>query len=105
LLNVALIPATTLYPVPAFTFRVMKLFHILNLVGRLTPWDFCGTMEWLTDNADSRNVQVSSDFKVGAGMQLTLLIIIGCLSPIQPDSMPMKGSLCMEMCWHNITEC
>ncbi|KAF8494280.1 hypothetical protein BU17DRAFT_72566 [Hysterangium stoloniferum] len=25
--------------------------------GRLTPWDFCGMIQWLTDNADSRNVQ------------------------------------------------
>ncbi|KAF8508051.1 hypothetical protein BU17DRAFT_100086 [Hysterangium stoloniferum] len=30
---------------------------MLNLVGRLTPWDFCGMIQWLTDNADSRNVQ------------------------------------------------
>ncbi|KAF8520889.1 hypothetical protein BU17DRAFT_46186, partial [Hysterangium stoloniferum] len=57
LLNVSLIPATTLRPVTAFTFRVMKLFHMLNLVGQLTPWDFCGMIQRLTDNADSRNVQ------------------------------------------------
>ncbi|KAF8519920.1 hypothetical protein BU17DRAFT_47311 [Hysterangium stoloniferum] len=73
LLNVSLIPATIHCPVTEFTFNVMKLFHMLNLVGWLTPWDFCGMMEWLTDSADSRNVHISSDSKLVLGCNLHCL--------------------------------
>ncbi|KIJ29406.1 hypothetical protein M422DRAFT_188553, partial [Sphaerobolus stellatus SS14] len=45
-------------PRTAFTFRMLKLFHMLNHVGRITPWDFAGTMHRLTDNV---NVQGCPD--------------------------------------------
>ncbi|KIJ32881.1 hypothetical protein M422DRAFT_81509, partial [Sphaerobolus stellatus SS14] len=46
-------PATILRPRTAFTFRVLKLFHLLNHVARTSPWDFAGTMHRLTDHVCS----------------------------------------------------
>ncbi|KIJ30682.1 hypothetical protein M422DRAFT_186777, partial [Sphaerobolus stellatus SS14] len=43
-------PATILRPRTAFTFRVLKLFHLLNQVARTNPWDFAGSMHRLTDS-------------------------------------------------------
>jgi len=47
-----LFPASYQQPKIAFTFRVLKLFHMFNHVARTTPWDFAGAMNRLTDNAD-----------------------------------------------------
>jgi len=52
LLTRQIIPATLTRPQTAFTFRVLRLFHMLNHVARTTPWDFTGTMTRLTDNID-----------------------------------------------------
>ncbi|KIJ25942.1 hypothetical protein M422DRAFT_192828 [Sphaerobolus stellatus SS14] len=43
-------PATLQRPRTAISFRVLKLFHLLNHVARTNPWDFAGTMHRLTDN-------------------------------------------------------
>jgi hypothetical protein len=65
LLRRQILPASTLRPQTGFTFRVMKLFQMLNLVGRLTPWDFCGALQRLTDNSapESLKVRVRSSRK------------------------------------------
>ncbi|KIJ55898.1 hypothetical protein M422DRAFT_84453, partial [Sphaerobolus stellatus SS14] len=42
--------STILRPRTAFTFRVLKLFHLLNHVTRTSPWDFTETMHRLTDH-------------------------------------------------------
>lgn len=53
-------PASTLRPKTAFTFRVLKLFHMFNHVARTTPWDFTGAMNRLTDNVDVKSTPVSA---------------------------------------------
>ncbi|KIJ46788.1 hypothetical protein M422DRAFT_84058, partial [Sphaerobolus stellatus SS14] len=47
-----LFPASMSRPRTAFTFRLLKLFHMLNHVARTTPWDFVGTLHRLTDNVN-----------------------------------------------------
>ena len=54
-----LFPATIQRPKTVFTFRVLNLFHLLNHIGRTTPWDFAGTMHRLTDNVRPSTVTVS----------------------------------------------
>ncbi|KIJ30688.1 hypothetical protein M422DRAFT_186819 [Sphaerobolus stellatus SS14] len=49
-------PATILRPRTAITFRVLKLFHLLNHIARTNPWDFAGTMHRLTDNVSPSSV-------------------------------------------------
>ncbi|KIJ30823.1 hypothetical protein M422DRAFT_105714, partial [Sphaerobolus stellatus SS14] len=44
------IPATLVHPGTAFTFRVMKQFQMLSHVARTTAWDFCTTLQRITDN-------------------------------------------------------
>ncbi|KIJ30126.1 hypothetical protein M422DRAFT_130893, partial [Sphaerobolus stellatus SS14] len=65
LFNNKLFPASMARPRTAFTFRVLKLFHMLNHVSRTTPWDFAGTMKRLTDNIDHQGVpDLYKTFKV-----------------------------------------
>ena len=59
LLSRRFIPATVTRPKTAFTFRVLKLFQMLNHVAKTTPWDFTGTITRLTDNLNPRGVPVS----------------------------------------------
>ncbi|KIJ40051.1 hypothetical protein M422DRAFT_81245, partial [Sphaerobolus stellatus SS14] len=49
-------PATILRPRTAFTFRVLKLFHLLNHIARTSPWDFAGTMHRVTDHVCTTEV-------------------------------------------------
>ncbi|KIJ38144.1 hypothetical protein M422DRAFT_177109 [Sphaerobolus stellatus SS14] len=49
-------PATILCPRTAFTFRVLKLFHLLNHMACTTPWDFAGTMHRITDHVCTTDV-------------------------------------------------
>ena len=58
LLTITLVPATVIRPMTAFTFRALKLFHMLTHVARVTPWEFCGTMMRLTDNVDTATLKV-----------------------------------------------
>ncbi|KIJ52282.1 hypothetical protein M422DRAFT_156835 [Sphaerobolus stellatus SS14] len=51
-------PATIIRPRTAITFRVLKLFHLLNHVARTNPWDFAGTMHRLTDSVVLTSVTV-----------------------------------------------
>ncbi|KIJ24376.1 hypothetical protein M422DRAFT_194742 [Sphaerobolus stellatus SS14] len=53
------IPATLIHPGTAFTFRVMKQFQMLSHVARTTPWDFCTTIQRLTDNIEPDLLPVS----------------------------------------------
>jgi len=53
-----LFPASPHRPKTAFTFRTMKLFHMLNHVPKTTPWDYTGTMKRLTDNVDVKATPV-----------------------------------------------
>jgi hypothetical protein len=49
-----LFPASVDQPKTAFTFRCLKLFHMLNLIAHTTAWDFTGMLQRLTDNVDPR---------------------------------------------------
>ncbi|KIJ22260.1 hypothetical protein M422DRAFT_197387, partial [Sphaerobolus stellatus SS14] len=50
LLSCKWFPATILRPRTSVTFRALKLFHLLSHVVQTNPWDFAGTMHWMTDN-------------------------------------------------------
>jgi len=60
-------PASTIRPRTGFTFRVLRLFHMLNITARTTPWDFTGAMYRLTDGIDTEGIPVSltsSEFNI-----------------------------------------
>jgi len=61
LLGRRLVPATVIRLKTAFTFRLLKLFQMLNHVAKTTPWDFMGTITRLTDNLNPRAVPVSPE--------------------------------------------
>ncbi|KAJ3536762.1 hypothetical protein NM688_g6792 [Phlebia brevispora] len=50
LLRYELFPATVAEPTTCATFRVMELFHMLTLQGKLTGYDFYLSLEYLLDN-------------------------------------------------------
>jgi len=58
-----LFPASIQRPKTAFTFRSLRLFHMLNHVARTTPWDYTGTMKHLTDNVDVKGSPVGISFQ------------------------------------------
>ncbi|KAJ3511561.1 hypothetical protein NMY22_g15609 [Coprinellus aureogranulatus] len=59
LLGACFFPATILAPRTAFTFRVLKQFHLLHLVSKINVQDFCKGLFRLTDNA----FHISTNFK------------------------------------------
>jgi len=77
LLSRKLFPASIVKPRTAFTFRALKLFHMVHHVGRTTPWDFAGTMHRLTDNVDPASVPVS---QIYVPRVLSYIHAILCLS-------------------------
>ncbi|KIJ28453.1 hypothetical protein M422DRAFT_189725 [Sphaerobolus stellatus SS14] len=56
---VKLFPATVLRPQTAFSFRALKLFHMVHLTAHTKAWDFIGTMHRLTDCLDIKALHVS----------------------------------------------
>ncbi|KIJ22949.1 hypothetical protein M422DRAFT_196506 [Sphaerobolus stellatus SS14] len=52
LLLVKLFPATVLRPQTAFSFRALKLFHMVHLTAHTTVWDFIGAMHRLSNCLD-----------------------------------------------------
>ncbi|KIJ45388.1 hypothetical protein M422DRAFT_166915, partial [Sphaerobolus stellatus SS14] len=52
LLRRRILPASMKRPRTGFTFRVMRLFHLMNLIAHVTPWDFSSLLHRLTDNVD-----------------------------------------------------
>ncbi|KIJ55894.1 hypothetical protein M422DRAFT_150547 [Sphaerobolus stellatus SS14] len=52
-----LFPASMDRPRTAFTFRLLKQFHMLSNVARITPWDFVGTLQRLTEALDLQGTQ------------------------------------------------
>lgn len=53
-----LFPATMTQPTTAFTFQVLKLFHLLHLEGKLSAYDFIGALRRLSDNAFPQRIAV-----------------------------------------------
>lgn len=51
-------PATHIEPQTCCTFRVLEVFHILTLEGKVTSYDYYSGLEKLTDNLGSFGVQV-----------------------------------------------
>jgi len=60
LLSRRMVPTTILRPRTAFTFRLLKLFHMMHHTGRINPWDFSGAMHRLTDNVNPQAIPVNS---------------------------------------------
>jgi len=54
-----LLPGSVLRPRTAFTFRLLRLFHMLHHSRRINPWDFSGAMHRLTDNVIVGSIPVS----------------------------------------------
>ncbi|KAJ3519411.1 hypothetical protein NMY22_g13219 [Coprinellus aureogranulatus] len=59
LLGACFFPATILAPRTAFTFRVLKQFHLLHLVSKINNQDFCKGLFRLTDNV----FHIATNFK------------------------------------------
>ncbi len=59
-------PATATDPRTCATFLVLKQFHLLNLQGKLTVYDFYKALELATDNTGLQKIPVSvSTARVG----------------------------------------
>ena len=61
LLRYAWWPATTTDPQTCATREAMRLFHLLNLQGNLTPTDFYRSLEQLTDSRKLLKLPVSKN--------------------------------------------
>ena len=59
LMKARLFPATTRDPKTAFTFKVLKEFHLHNLESKKAAYDYLGAIRRLTDNAFMADVLVS----------------------------------------------
>lgn len=53
-------PSSPDSPRIAFTFRAMRHFHLSNLQGRVSAWDWCKTLTRYTDNVLLSGVKVSN---------------------------------------------
>lgn len=59
LMQSSLFPATLERPKTAFTFAVLKQFHVLGLAAKISAYDFFNTLVNMTDNAFPNKVPVS----------------------------------------------
>ena len=62
LAKASLFPATVDRPATAFTFQVLKQFHILSLTSKIPAYDFVNALVDMTDNAFPDKVPVSFFF-------------------------------------------
>lgn len=51
-------PATPHRPRTAITFRLLKSFHVLNLIGKVNIYDYYRSLEQLVDPTGTRGVKV-----------------------------------------------
>ena len=58
LMSMGLFPATLKQPRMAFTFRVLRQAHLMNLESKAAMYDFVGTLRRLTDNAFAQETSV-----------------------------------------------
>jgi len=58
LMRAKLFPATMTQPSTAFTFQVLKQFHLLHLEGKLSAYDFIGALRLISDSAFPQRVAV-----------------------------------------------
>jgi hypothetical protein len=58
LMHAELFPATMKQPTTAFTFRVLRQFHLQHLEGKVSAYDFIGALRRLTDSAFPQRVPV-----------------------------------------------
>jgi len=55
-----LFPATMNQPTTAFTFRVLRQFHLHHLEGKESAYDFIGALRRMSDNAFPQRIPVRS---------------------------------------------
>jgi hypothetical protein len=60
LLRASWFPATIIRPRTAFTFDVLEAFHLLNLQGKTSAYDYYLSLVHRTDNTGTQDVKVSS---------------------------------------------
>lgn len=84
LLAVRLFPATFTHPQTAFTFTVMKQFHIHTLASKKLAYDYVKALCMLTDNASNHDVTVSLRLAV-IKCNLTSLIRIAIENSFLPS--------------------
>lgn len=51
-------PSTHAKPQTAFTIQLLNLYHLSTLHGKITMYDFYGSIEKLTDNTGTEKVKV-----------------------------------------------
>ncbi|KIJ43647.1 hypothetical protein M422DRAFT_169455 [Sphaerobolus stellatus SS14] len=86
-------PASMSRPRTAFTFRLLKLFHMLNHVARTTQWDFVGTLHRLTDNVNPKGTpNIYKTFKE-VQRQWRVVRAWKCAGVMEPSLPREEGSL------------
>lgn len=71
LCNAGLFPATTRAPVSAFTFELLKKYHVHTLQSKVSAYDFIGAIQRITDNVFTNRVLVSCHRRLSSfGSQL-----------------------------------
>ena len=60
LLRMSWWPATPLEPRTCATFALLRQFHLLNLQGKMTAYDYYAALELLTDNTGLERLPVSA---------------------------------------------
>jgi hypothetical protein len=55
-------PATTLEPQTCATFRLLEVFHIMTLQGKVTTYDYYSGLEKLRDNTGLQKLKVRTEY-------------------------------------------
>jgi len=63
LLRLKLFPATIIDPHTACTFRVLELYHVLTLQGKVSLYDFYAGLEKRSDNSGGQPVKVGDNIQ------------------------------------------
>lgn len=72
-------PATHLNPRTAATYRVLNMFHVLTLQGKVTTYDFYAGIEKLTDNTGVEDMKVILDSMPSFYASINLFTVTGSL--------------------------
>ena len=75
-------PATVHYPQTCATFRLLELFHVVTLTGKLSAHEFYKSLEYLTDNTELAIPKVSR--------MLSHVLVEGYDHPFVSDSLQVS---------------
>lgn len=94
LLRAGLYPATPFEPQACGTFKAMRLFHLLNLQGKLSAYHFYKSLHYYTDNTGTVKIPVSltcSHCYMRYLLIFAFALIAGPLPPLCLDDSQMEA--------------